>query len=120
MTLRRILPLALLLALAALPGCKKGAPGEPTANEMQAVIGESIRADVQRGLARASAATGQKLPGFEGFKSFSKKECTVVAEPAGYKCSFSMTIRVNGQEFSKEHSGFFARTPQGGLTFKPD
>ena len=118
--MRRILPLALLLAVAVLPACKKGAPGEPTADEMKAVIGENIKADVQRGLARASAQAGQSLPGFEGFRSFSKKECTAVAEPAGYTCSFSMTIRVNGQEFSKDHSGFFTRGQDGSLSFKPD
>lgn len=117
----RVTSLALMSALLLLPACGDDSKsGAPTAQEMQTVIGANIKADVDRGLARASAQANQSLPGFQGFSKFSRGECTAVETPAaGWNCTFSMTIKINNQEMAKDHQGFFSRNADGSWNFKP-
>lgn len=106
-------PLVLLGLLTVLAACDKEEAGEPTEAQMKEVVGANIRADVER-----TRRPNDK--GFEGFADFDKVSCTAITAPAaGWNCTFKMTLRINGVEMSKEHTGFFARTAEGALTFKP-
>ena len=117
--MRKIPGVFLFAGLVLLSACGEKT-GEPGAAEMQEAVGANIKADIDRQLARASARAGQALPGFQGFTAFSKKECIELVAPAtGYKCSFSMSIRINDVETSRDYEGFFARSENGELTFKP-
>ncbi len=117
----RISSLVMVGALTLLAACGDDAKSNgPTAEEMQAVVGANIKADVERGLARASQHAGQSMPGFQGFSKFTRGECTAVEAPvAGYNCSFSMTMKINNQEMSKDHKGFFSQNADGSWNFKP-
>lgn len=117
----RVLSLVLAAGLAVLAGCGDDAKSSgPTVDEMKAVVGANIKADVDRGLAAASARSGQSLPGFQGFTRFSRGQCTEVTAPvAGWACDFSMTFKINNQEIPKDHKGFFSRNADGSWNFKP-
>lgn len=107
-------------ALILLSACGEDAkPGEPTEAEMKAVVGASIKADVDRRAIRPRA--GMPAPkGFEGFSSFNKLECREPVAPAtGWTCRFNMTFSINGNKMTKEHQGTFTRNDKGELSFTP-
>lgn len=110
----------ILAGVLALTACDGSKPGEPTVDEMKEVVGANIKAEVDSNPGMLRGTPGQTLPGFQGFSRFDKLDCTEVTTPAaGWSCRFNMTIRINGAESSKEHTGFFARGADGKLTFTP-
>lgn len=117
--MRKVSSVVLACSLLLLAGCNDKS-GEPSADEMKAAVGANIKADVDRTLANQSARVRQSLPGFQGVSRFSKGSCQATEQPqAGWTCSFSMTFKLNNQEISKDHTGFFSRDAQGQLSFKP-
>lgn len=115
----------LMLSALLVAGCgkseeeKKAVTIGPSAVQMRDAVGANIKADVDARLAQARGR--QHLAGFQGFTAFTKKGCQPLE---GYKsawsCAFSMGVKINGREISREHSGTFTLTPQGAYVFKPD
>lgn len=93
---------------------------EPTPDEMMRLVVANIKADVDRNLPAMRARTGRNLPGLQAVTQFEKRTCRPVALPIpGVKCTFRMTFKLNNEQKTITHIGFFARDYEGRWIFRP-